>query len=170
MSATRQAGEAEPEIDALGRFATVGLRILRGFAVLAGLALIGLGVWLTCDPAIVYQTEVPPLPTRIAHQMTFVCVGLPFVLPIAFTIGKGWRYAFGLGAMLWFGPSFLPGDPVWGFGVRMFATLVAIAALLVWRTLAGLSNPTRTPQQAEHAAGEHAADDRVGHPEAELGD
>ncbi len=154
----------EPEIDALGRIARIGLRVLRWLSVLVGLAAIAGAFFTVYYPVPIYSDDIPPLPTLIAHQVTFVCLGLPLVLPIAFTFGRGRWIALGIGALLWFGPMLLEGDHDFGFVVRMFATLVAIAALAVWRTLFGLTNPTK---QAAH---QRAADDRERHPEAELGE
>ncbi|MCA8952218.1 MAG: hypothetical protein KDE27_22095 [Planctomycetes bacterium] len=133
----------EPEIDALGRAAQLALRVLRWLFALLGLLAIAGAVFTVCYPVPVYSDDVPPLPTLVAHQTAFVCLGLPLVLPVGFTLGRGWRHALALGAALWFLPMLLPGDPVYGFGVRMFATLVAIAVLAVWRTLIGLTNPTK---------------------------
>lgn len=152
----------EPEIDVLGRVARGALHVLRAISILGGLLAIAGAVYTVIDPVPVYSDDVPPTSTVIAHQITFVCLGLPFLPPAAFTLGRGRWIALTIGALLWFGPMAVEGDHDYGFVIRMFASLVAVAVLAVWRTLIGLTNPTK------EAAGQRAADDRERHPEAEL--
>ena len=104
---------------------------------MVGLLATAAAIYTTFDPVPVYSGEnpIPPLQTVIAHQITLLCLGVPLALPCAFTIGSGWRLALGLGVLAWFGPMLLDGDPTYGFVLRMFASLVAVAVLAVWRTL-----------------------------------
>jgi len=134
----------EREIDVLGRVAHFALRVLRWISILAGLVAIAGAIYTVFDPVPVYSDNIPPTSTVIAHQIVFLCLGLPWVLPVACTLGRGWRIMLAIGTALWFGPMALEGDHDFGFLVRMFASLVAIAVLAVWRTLYGLSNPTKS--------------------------
>jgi hypothetical protein len=53
--------------------------------------------------------------------------------------GRGRWWALGLGASLCFGAVLLPGDHAYGWVLRFFASLIACATLLVWRTVWGLT-------------------------------
>ena len=82
---------------------------------------------------------IPPLPHRIANNLVWVCVGLPLVLPSRWLFGTGRWKALAVGLLLWFGPMLIDGDHAYGFLIRMFASFVACATLLILRTLRTLT-------------------------------
>ncbi|MCR9247710.1 MAG: hypothetical protein NXI31_22005 [bacterium] len=139
---------AEPEIDALGRVAHTALHLLRWIAVLAGILAIAAAGYTVYDPVPVYSDDIPPQSTVIAHQFTFVCLGLPLATPIVLWIGRLWPVGLVIGLGLGFGPMLLAGDHDYGFVIRLFATGVSYAVLAVWRTLVGLTNPNHSSGQA----------------------
>lgn len=121
----------------------VALLVLRGISIVVGLAAIAGAIYTVFDPVPVYSDDdaIPSLQTLIAQQMTLLCIGLPLALPHEWSIGRGWRWALALGLVAWFGPMFLEGDWAYGFALRMFASLVAVSVLAVWRTLFSLTRP-----------------------------
>lgn len=135
----------EPEVAAAARVVRVALLVLRGIGCVVGLVAIAGAIWTTIEPLPVYSdpAKVPPLATLIAHQLTFVCIGLPMVLPTAFVFGRGRWWLLGLGALCWFAPIPWDGDTPFVFLLRVFASLVAVSILAVWRTVFRLTKPLR---------------------------
>ncbi|HEX5050956.1 MAG TPA: hypothetical protein VFZ65_04220 [Planctomycetota bacterium] len=131
----------EPEIEFLARMARRALTGLRCLLFVAGLAMIAGAIWVTLHPQDVMSEDEPilPLAQRIAHNLVFVCVGLPLLLPVRWLFARGRWPALGGLAVLWFGPMLLEGDHAYGWLIRFFASFVAFACLLVWRTLSSLS-------------------------------
>ncbi|HEX6813428.1 MAG TPA: hypothetical protein VF384_17550 [Planctomycetota bacterium] len=141
MNESPVAQPREPEIEFLGKVARRVLAFLRAMLCLAGLVAIAVAIWLTLDPPAgpTEHAAIPPLSQRIAHNLVWVCVGLPLVLSSRWLFGAGRWTALALGGLLWLGPMLLEGDHSYGFLIRMFATFVACATLLVLRTLRQLT-------------------------------
>lgn len=113
----------EPEIELLGRIAARAIRILRRVLWLAGAAAVGYGLWR-------FLTQ-----SERAGGFVWICVGLPLLLPIGWTFGRGrWRMLAVAAALVW-GPSLLPDDRDHGWILRCFAVLIPCLTLLVWRTV-----------------------------------
>ena len=131
----------EPEIEFLGRLASRVLALLRVLLFVAGLVAIAAACYLTANPpaATTQHEGIPSLQQRIAHNLVWVCVGLPLVLPSRWLFGAGRWQALAIGLLLWFGPMLLDGDHEYGFLIRMFASFVACVTLLVLRTLRTLT-------------------------------
>ena len=138
----------EPEIEFLGRLAARVLALLRVLLFVAGLVAIAAACYLTASPpaAMTEHTPIPSLQQRIAHNLVWVCVGLPLVLPSRWLFGAGRWQALAIGLLLWFGPMLLDGDHEYGFLIRVFASLVACATLLVLRTLRTLTADGTAPR------------------------
>ncbi|MFO1077206.1 MAG: hypothetical protein U1E73_05715 [Planctomycetota bacterium] len=133
----------EPEIAVAARVVRIALVALRGIGVMLGFLALAGAVWTTIDPIPIYSepASVPPLPTLIARELTFVCFGLPLVLPTALVFGR-WRWPLlGIGAVLWLAPIPWDGDTPFVFLLRVFASVVAVSILAVWRVLFGLTRP-----------------------------
>ena len=117
----------EPEIQTLRRIARVGLMAIR------------LLFWLIGAMALYTGLFGPPEWTRLdwqtTHLLVFACAGLPLVLPSATWLGRRWWLALLVGCLLWFLPMLRDSDHRYGFILRFFATLVACATIVVWRTL-----------------------------------
>ena len=135
----------EPEVAAAARVVRIALLVLRGLGCIAGLAALAGAVWTIAEPLPVYSdpAKVPPLPTLVAHQLTLVCFAVPMVLPTRFVFGRGRWWLLGLGAVLWLLPIPWDGDTPFVFLLRVFASLVAVSILAVWRTVFGLTKPLR---------------------------
>lgn len=122
----------EPEIELLARFARRGLLVLRLVFVIAGVAAFVHGTGRLLHPP-------PDDPAFAARHLVWFCAGLPLLLPVNWLFGTGRWLALTAFALLWALPILLLEDDPYGFVLRMFATLVACAALFVWRTLNGLT-------------------------------
>lgn len=128
----------EPEVKVLGALATVALQALRVLFFAAGAASIGGALWTLFDPHLVYSTAeaVPPLGERIATNATFVCFGLPLVLPHRWTFERGPARAMllAIALVLVVAPMLLEQNPL-HFLVRVLACGVGCMPVLVWRLL-----------------------------------
>jgi len=132
----------EPEIEALGRLAHGFLAFARGVFVLAGLGFVGFGLTqlLTGRTGL---SEVTPgkLVTDHHIDVVWLCLGLPMLPPVDWTFGRGRWLVLAVLAALVVTPMLLGGDDDYGFVIRAFAGLVALASLAVWRTLWKLTTP-----------------------------
>lgn len=119
----------EPEIELLRRLARIGLGAIRTVFWLAGALGIHTGVF---GPPEWTGLRWPP-----THLFVFACAGLPLVLPTDWWLGRRTGAGLFLGAalLMWFAPLLRTGDHPYGFVLRLFATLVACATMIVWRTL-----------------------------------
>jgi hypothetical protein len=129
---------AEPEVEFLARFARIALLLVRGLLFAIGAVAVVGAIWLTLEPNAAAGETIAPMPERLAHNSVFVCLGLPLVLPTRWLLARRWM-ALALFAACWLGPMLLEGDHDWGVLIRMFATFVACASVLVLRTLRGLT-------------------------------
>ncbi|MFY9341170.1 MAG: hypothetical protein WAT39_01690 [Planctomycetota bacterium] len=138
MSPTTPPTPREPEIEALAKFARSGLWVLRRVFWCAGAFAIG---WSLFAPGGAATGDSAGTTARF--HVVWLCGGLPLVLPVGWLFGRGRWLALAAGVALWFLPSLLvAADPEYGFLLRMFASLVACATLLVWRTLWNLGSAT----------------------------
>lgn len=146
----------EPEIEFLAKVVRFALLALRFAAGTAGVVAIAFGV-ATITGVRAVNPYVPASPndgsisgpvTATAPDVVWLCIGIPLVLPIAFTFGRGRWPLLALGALLWFGPMALDGDHPWGWLIRVFASLVACSVLFVWKTLWSLTQRTIAPPAA----------------------
>ena len=134
----------EPEIEALGRVAHGFLWLVRRVLWLAGLCGVGVGLchcwleegayglwrWLHGEGAGLTFRTMPS-----AHGAVWLCLGFPALLPVDWTFGRGRWLVLAISAVLWFGAMTLPDDHRYGYVLRIVATFVVAATLLVWRTL-----------------------------------
>ncbi len=140
----------EPEIEFLGRLARRALQALRGLFFTAGCAATLYGVlgvlWPRLDVVrgLVHGVFWADEPQPPVHRFVWLCVGIPLLLPTDWLFGRGRLPMLALGTALWFGPALLADDSDYGFVLRLFASLVAVATLLVWRTLSGLTSGPST--------------------------
>lgn len=121
----------------LGALATVALRALRVLFFAAGAASIGGALWTLVDPHFVYaQDAVPPLGERVATNATFVCFGLPLVMPHRWTFerGRASLVLLAIAFVLVVAPMLLEQNPL-HFLVRVLACGVGCMPVLVWRLL-----------------------------------
>lgn len=119
----------EPEIEVLRRIARIGLGAIRCAFWLVGAVAIYTGVF---GPPEWTGLDWPP-----THLFVFACAGLPLVLPGGWWIGhrRGALVLLVAAALMWFLPMLRAGDHRYGFVLRLFATVVACATMVVWRTL-----------------------------------
>ena len=134
----------EPEIEALGRIARGGLWTLRRVFLLAGLGFVGFGL-VELVRGRTGLSEVAPGTMVTDHHIDVVwlCLGLPLLPPVEWTFGRGRWLVLAVLAVLVAAPVLLGGDDNYGFVIRAFAGLVALASLAVWRTLWNLTTPAR---------------------------
>ena len=133
----------EPEIEALGRAAHGFLWLLRHVFWIGGLFATTWGIERCFDQRwtfIAMNTTTTPV-----HGFTWLCVGLPLLARVDWLYGRTRWLALTIAAALWFGPSVMQDDHVFGFILRVFATAVACATLLVWRTLWRLTERSDAP-------------------------
>lgn len=134
---TETVPQREPEVKVLGALATVALTGLRVLFFAAGAVAIGGALWVLFDPLLVYAREaVPPLGERIATNTTFVCFGLPLVMPHRWTFerGRARRLLLLAEIVLIAAPMLLEANPLY-FLVRVLAAGVGCMPVLVWRML-----------------------------------
>lgn len=126
----------EPEVRVLSRLARIGLLGVRGVLSLVGSAAIAGAVAVVIDPLLIYSTaaDVPAFGELVARSLVFVCMGLPLVLPVAWTFGRGRWLVLGLALLLIAVPMAFEIDPAC-FLIRAFACLVGLAAIVIWRLL-----------------------------------
>jgi hypothetical protein len=131
----------EREMEFLGRLAQKALLGVRVLFWLTGAAALAGAIYITGNPTVTMSEDqpVPPLAQRLASNLTFLCFAIPLLLPVRWLLGRGRFVALALGGVMWFAPMLLPGDHAFGFAIRVFATLVACAMLLVWWTLWSLT-------------------------------
>jgi len=142
----------EPEIEFLGKLAHGALVVARIVLALAGIAAICYGCWQayygSAWPLVAPDSEVPtPAGSSPAgSSIVWFTVGLPLVVPADCWLTKN-RYRpwlLGISAVLWFAPSLIGDATQYGYILRMFATLIAVMSLLVWRTLWRLTEQPAT--------------------------
>jgi hypothetical protein len=129
----------EPEIELLARIARRGLIAARCVLFVAGLGAIAFAVIAAGGHAATAPGAEDSAAARVAHHAVWVCAGLPLLLRTDWLLGRGRLPMLGVGIVLWFGPAAVDGDHEYGFVLRMFASLVACATLLVWRTVFALT-------------------------------
>ena len=102
----------EPEIEALAKAARAFLWVVRrafalagGLAFVWGLELVAGGTWVFVAP---YSLVTP--------VMGFTCfsLGLPLVLPVDWTFGRGRWPLLAIASVLWFAPSAMQDDTEYG--------------------------------------------------------
>jgi hypothetical protein len=135
----------EPEIEALGRVAHGFLWLVRRALWLAGLCGVGYGLWRcwidegAANGLWLWLTEAGATwsfrTSPSAHGVVWLCLGFPALLPVGWTFGRGRWLVLAVSAALWFGAMALVEDHRYGFVLRIVATFVVAATLLVWRTL-----------------------------------
>lgn len=128
----------EPEIEALGRAAHGFVWLLRRAFWLGGLGGVGYGLWRCWADEGAGWTWVAPyhlMTIPSAKGVVWLCLGFPALLPVDWTFGRGRWILLAISAALWFGAMTLPDDHRYGFVLRITATFVVAATLLVWRTL-----------------------------------
>ena len=128
----------EPEIEALGRVAHGFLWLVRRVLWLAGLGGVGYGLWRCWAEGGAGWTFVAPyslVTMPSAKGVVWVGLGFPALLPVGWTFGRGRWLVLAISAALWFGAMALPDDHRYGFVLRIVATFVVAATMLVWRTL-----------------------------------
>ncbi|MBL8734924.1 MAG: hypothetical protein JNL12_00725 [Planctomycetes bacterium] len=132
----------EPEIEALGRIARGGLWCVRCAFLLAGVGFVGFGL-MNLLQGRTGLSEVTPGTMVTDHHIDVVwlCLGLPLLPPVDWTFGRGRWLVLAVLAVLVAAPVLLGGDDDYGFVIRAFAGLVALASLAVWRTLWKLTTP-----------------------------
>ncbi len=133
----------EPEIEALGRAAHGFLWLLRRVFWIAGAIFAGYGA-ARCGNA-EWTFHTPYTNTAQVHGFTWLCVGLPLLARCDWLFGRTRWLALAIAAALWFGPGVMQDDHTFGFILRIFATVVAYATLLVWRTVWRLTERTDAP-------------------------
>ncbi len=132
----------EPEIEALARVARGFLWGVRRLFWLAGAVAIGYGLIGLWQKRTGWSEVTPGQLHPLAHvDAVWLCVGLPLLVPVDWLFGRGRWWALALLATLWFAPRLLGGDDDFGYLLRIFASGVACASLLVWRTLWRLTKP-----------------------------
>ena len=143
----------EPEIEFLGKLVRRALLAFRGATALAGAAAIGYAAVKFADPPPVtlpdYGTITPSpvgeAPGPIAPFFVWLCIGIPPLVPTRWLFGRGRWPMLLVGILLWLVPSRLEGDSDYGYIIRFFASLVAIAVLGVWRVCFGLTRAAHGP-------------------------
>ena len=128
----------EPEIEALGRAAHGFLWLVRRVFWLGGLGGVGYGVWRCWadhGSGLWFYAPYSALTVPSAKGVVWLCLAFPALLPVSWTFGRGRWLVLAVSAALWFGAMTLPDDHRYGFVLRIVATFVAAASLLVWRTL-----------------------------------
>jgi hypothetical protein len=117
----------EPEIELLRRAARLGLVVIRAAFWLAGALAVYTGLF------------GPPRWTGIewpaTHLFVFACIGVPLLLPTSWWLGRRWRWALAAGCLMWLLPMFAADEHRYGLLLRVFASAVACASMVVWRTL-----------------------------------
>lgn len=135
----------EPEIEFLGKLARGLVRIVR-------VALWGGGVY-----ALVYgfqQMADPPTSAALAASAAhydrgavWIALGLPLVVPTQWLLSKqtSAKVLLAIFVVLWFAPMLLENDSPYGYILRLFATLISVLSVLVWRTVWRLTQPDHEP-------------------------
>ena len=131
----------EPEIAFLARIVRVALLGVRTVTILVGAGAIAIAIHTMLEPESAYAgaAAVPPPAEVIAHQLTFVCFGVPLLVPARWLFGRGRWAMLALGLAAWLLPMLLPGDHAYGFVLRAFGSFVAVSILMVWRMLFSLT-------------------------------
>ncbi len=129
------------ELEPLRRASVVVLTALRLAGGALGLGVIAFAIWygLHTDDG---------RDAGIAYAALGISFGVPLLMPLRW-LRRHWLRLLPVFALPWFGP--LPLDPQpWAFILRMFATGVAISALIVWHMLQSLTTtvPTSSPPAA----------------------
>lgn len=133
----------EPEIEALGRLARRFLWCVRGVFLLAGLGFVGFGLTNVLQGRTGLSEVTPGTMVTDHHiDVVWLCLGLPMLPRVDWTFGRGRWLVLAVLAVLVVTPVLLGGDDDYGYIIRAFAGLVALASLAVWRTLWKLTNPT----------------------------
>ena len=124
----------EPEIELLGKLAHGMLLVIRAALWGGGVFALAQGFQQMVDP------EQPDLLSMAAHSdqgAVWIAVGLPLAVPSRWilTWGRAAKIMLAILAVLWFAPLWLENDSPYGYVLRMFATLISVLSMLVWRTL-----------------------------------
>ncbi|MCA8976313.1 MAG: hypothetical protein KDC98_16460 [Planctomycetes bacterium] len=143
MTTTPLPAPREPEIETLGRVVRVALWTLRRIAWLGGAAAVAWAVFLFVSaPDEPYAAPGVGGPHELVGMgIAWLCLGIPLLSRADWLFGRGRWLMFAGGAVLWFVPGFLLDEHELMFLLRVFASLVAIAVLAVWRTLYALTKP-----------------------------
>ena len=134
--ATDPSTPREPEIELLGRIATRAIWLLRRVLWLGGVAAVGYGVWRCgADANWSFVAPYSLLSPPGAAGFVWLCVGLPLLLPVDWTFGRGRGPMLAVATTLVLGPSLLPDDRDHAWILRCFAVLIPCVTVLVWRTV-----------------------------------
>jgi hypothetical protein len=132
----------EPEIEALGRLARRFLWCVRGVFLLAGLGFTGFGLMQLLSGRTGLSEVTPGAMVTDHHiDVVWLCLGLPMLPAVDWTFGRGRWLVLAVLAVLVVTPVLLGGDDDYGYIIRAFAGMVALASLAVWRTLWKLTTP-----------------------------
>jgi len=134
---TESVPQREPEVKILAALATVALAGLRVFLFVAGVVSIVGALWTLADPRLVYSPDTtPPFGEQVATNTTFVCFGLPLVMPHRWTFepGTARRVLVVVALLLVATPMLLEPNPAHAI-VRVLACGVGCVPVLVWRLL-----------------------------------
>lgn len=133
----------EPEIEFLGKAVVLFLVALRVVLWLAGMFAVGFGLSSVLGElgptgemaGSGNDSSAGALASPTLNGVVWLCAGLPLSLRVSWLFGRGRWLALGIGCLLWFGPMLSEHDQSYVFLLRFFASFVACASLLVWRTL-----------------------------------
>ena len=132
----------EPEIEALGRLARRFLWCARYAFLLAGLGFTGFGLMQLLSGRTGLSEVTPGAMVTDHHiDVVWLCLGLPMLPAVDWTFGRGRWLVLAVLAVLVVTPVLLGGDDDYGYIIRAFAGMVALASLAVWRTLWKLTTP-----------------------------
>jgi len=137
----------EPEIEILGMIAHGALALIRVVFFGAGVWAIVYGIQKMREPLLSPGPGLATVALPSAAGTVWLALGLPLILRCKWMFTKGalqWSLLVIL-ALMWFVPMGLNDDSPYGYILRMFATLVSILSLLVWRTLWRLTEPDIKP-------------------------
>lgn len=129
------------ELNGLRRASIVVLQAIRLAGGLLGLAVTGLVCWQVVQETSVLSGNALPRHEALVHAALGCSFGLPLLLPLLW-LRRLALWLLPLFAVLWFGPIWLPDLSPYGFILRVFATGVAITALVLWNLLLSLTSPT----------------------------
>ncbi len=131
----------EPEIEFLGMLARGMVRLVRVALWCGGAYALVYGFQQMLDPST--TPEVPGFESHSDRGAVWFALALPLVVPAKWVLEKG---PMTLGMLtifvtLWFAPMLLSNDSPYGYILRLFATLISLMSILVWRTVWRLTLP-----------------------------
>jgi hypothetical protein len=131
----------EPEIEFMGKLAHGMVLIVRVALWGGGVCALVYGFQQMLDPT--PSPQVPGLETHSDRGAVWIALGLPLVIGAKRILKKGPAAILILTIFvaLWFGPMLLENDSPYGYILRLFATLISLMSVLVWRTVWRLTLP-----------------------------